>query len=160
MVNEDIDADARAVEGKPRPSSRVPLDRERILAAALSYIEEHGLPQLSMRKLGAELGVEGMSLYRYVPGREALLDGIVESIIDEMYLDEDVLHEPTHGWQDFLQRLAHGVRRTALSHPRAFPLVASRPPEAPWLPPRYAVCAGSKRSWTVSRARDSATTRQ
>ena len=91
MANEDIDADARAVEGKPRPSSRVPLDRERILAAALSYIEEHGLPQLSMRKLGAELGVEGMSLYRYVPGREALLDGIVESIIDEMYLDEEVL---------------------------------------------------------------------
>ena len=83
----------------------------------------------------AELGVEGMSLYRYVPGREALLDGIVESIIDEMYLDEDVLHKPEHGWQDFLQRFAHGVRRIALSHPRAFPLVASRPPEAPWLRP-------------------------
>ena len=74
MGNEDSDADARAIAGKPQPSTRVPLDRERILAAALSYIEEHGLPQLSMRKLGAELGVEGMSLYRYVPGREALLD--------------------------------------------------------------------------------------
>jgi AcrR family transcriptional regulator len=135
MGYEDSDADARAVAGKAQPSTRVPLDRERILAAALSYIEEHGLPQLSMRKLGAELGVEGMSLYRYVPGREALLDGIVESIIDEMSLDEDVLREPEHGWQDYLQRLAHGVRRIALSHPRAFPLVASRPPEAPWLRP-------------------------
>jgi AcrR family transcriptional regulator len=135
MVNKDIDADVRAVEGKPRPSSRVPLDRDRILAAALSYIEEHGLSQLSMRKLGSELGVEGMSLYRYVPGREALLDGIVETIIDEMSLDEDVLPKPEYGWQDFLQRFAHGVRRLALSHPRAFPLVASRPPEAPWLRP-------------------------
>jgi AcrR family transcriptional regulator len=135
MGNEDSDADARAIAGKPQPSTRVPLDRERILAVALSYIEERGLPQLSMRKLGAELGVEGMSLYRYVPGREALLDGVVESVVDEMYLDDDVLQEPTHGWQDYLQRLAHGVRRTALSHPRAFPLVASRPPEAPWLRP-------------------------
>jgi AcrR family transcriptional regulator len=90
---------------------------------------------LSMRKLGAELGVEGMSLYRYIPGREELLDALVETIIDEMYVDEDVLGSPEHGWQDFLQRLAHGVRRVALSHPRAFPLVASRPPEAPWLRP-------------------------
>ncbi|MFL6134665.1 MAG: WHG domain-containing protein, partial [Nocardioidaceae bacterium] len=32
-------------------------------------------------------------------------------------------------------RLAHGVRRVALAHPKAFPLVASRPPEAPWLRP-------------------------
>jgi AcrR family transcriptional regulator len=135
MASEDIDADARAVAGRPQPSSRVPLDRERIIATALGYIEQHGLPSLSMRKLGAELGVEGMSLYRYVPGREALLDGIVESIIDEMSLDEDVLEKPEHGWQDFLQRFAHGVRRVALSHPRAFPLVASRPPEAPWLRP-------------------------
>ena len=76
-----------------------------------------------------------MSLYRYVPGREALLDGIVETIIDEMSLDEDVLPKPEYGWQDFLQRFAHGVRRIALSHPRAFPLVASRPPKAPWLRP-------------------------
>ncbi len=135
MADDNIDADVRAIQGKPQPSTRVPLDRDRIIAAASSYIEEHGLPQLSMRKLGAELGVEGMSLYRYVPGREALLDAVVESIVDEMYADDDVLQSPDHGWQDFLQRLAHGVRRIALSHPRAFPLVASRPPEAPWLRP-------------------------
>ncbi len=135
MADEDVDTDVRAMKGKPQPSARVPLDRARIIAAASSYIEEHGLPQLSMRKLGAELGVEGMSLYRYVPGRDALLDALVETIIDEMYMDPDVLQVPEHGWQDFLQRLAHGVRRIALSHPRAFPLVASRPPEAPWLRP-------------------------
>jgi AcrR family transcriptional regulator len=49
--------------------------------------------------------------------------------------DDDVLEAPRDGWQDFLQRLAHGVRRVALAHPKAFPLVASRPPEAPWLRP-------------------------
>ncbi len=88
-----------------------------------------------MRRLGRSLGVEAMSLYRYIPGREELLDGVVDTIINEIYDDEDILDSPRHGWQDYLQRLAHGVRRIALTHPKAFPLVASRPPEAPWLRP-------------------------
>jgi len=130
-----IDADVHAVEGKAPPSSRVPLDRERILRAAIAFIEENGLRELTMRRLGSQLGVEAMSLYRYVPGRENLLDGVVETIIAQMYDDPDVLTAPRNGWQDFLQRLAHGVRRVALAHPCAFPLVASRPTEAPWIRP-------------------------
>lgn len=130
-----IDADAAAVDGNPVPSARIPLDRNRILTAAVNFIDDNGLLDLTMRKLGAMLGVEAMSLYRYVPGREELLDGVVDTIVSEMYDDEDVIHEPQDGWQDFLQRLAHGVRRIALAHPIAFPLVASRPPEAPWLRP-------------------------
>ena len=130
-----VDADASAVAGGPSPSAKVPLDRDRIIAAAISFIDESGLPGLTMRRLGAMLGVEAMSLYRYVPGREALLDGVVEGVMEEMRHDEDVLDAPRDGWQDFLQRLAHGVRRVALAHPRVFPLVASRPAEAPWLRP-------------------------
>jgi AcrR family transcriptional regulator len=129
------DADATMVAGNDPPSTRQPLGRARIVAAAISYIEEFGLSSLSMRRLGAELGVEAMSLYRYVPGRENLLDAVVETIMDEMNVDPETLTEPRDGWQDFLQRLAHGVRRVALAHPRAFPLVASRPVEAPWLRP-------------------------
>ncbi len=130
-----VDADAAIVAGDSPPSERKPLDRERIVAAAVEYIETHGLASLSMRRLGAMLGVEAMSLYRYVPGREELLDAVVKAIVDEMYTDEEILDSPRDGWQDFLQRLAHGVRRTALAHPLAFPLIASRPPEAPWLRP-------------------------
>lgn len=130
-----VDADAAIVEGSAPPSARVPLDRERIVAAAVTFIDEHGLPGLTMRRLGAILGVEAMSLYRYVPGREDLLDAVVETIVDEMRQDDEVLDSPRDGWQDFLQRLAHGVRRVALTHPKAFPLVASRPAEAPWLRP-------------------------
>jgi AcrR family transcriptional regulator len=130
-----MDADADVVAGNPPPSFRTPLDRERIVAAAISFIDEFGLPGLTMRRLGSILGVEAMSLYRYVPGRESLLDAVVEAIVDEMRVDEDVIDAPTDGWQDFLQRLAHGVRRIALAHPRVFPLVASRPAEAPWLRP-------------------------
>ncbi|GAB3653383.1 hypothetical protein GCM10027596_03720 [Nocardioides korecus] len=130
-----LDADADLVEGRALPSDRVALDRDRILLAALDHIDELGLPGLTMRRLGQRLGVEAMSLYRYVPGKEELLDGVVEILLAQLYDDDDVRQSPTDGWQDFLQRLAHGVRRVALTHPRAFPLVASRPPEAPWLRP-------------------------
>ena len=129
------DADARAVAGLEALSERQPLTRERIVAAAVEFIDIHGLPGLTMRRLGNELGVEAMALYRYVPGKEELLDAVVETLVVRMEHDVDVLSSPRDGWQDFLIRLAHGVRRVALEHPRAFPLVASRPAEAPWLRP-------------------------
>ena len=117
------------------PPHRRPLDRDTIVQAGLAYIDDAGMAGLTMRRLGGRLGVEAMALYRHVPSKEDLLDAIVEAMVDEMRADEQVLDSPVHGWQDFLQRLAHGVRRVALAHPRAFPLVASRPPEAPWLRP-------------------------
>jgi AcrR family transcriptional regulator len=130
-----VDADARVASGQEPPSQRVPLSRERVVTAAVEFIEDEGLPALMMRRLGEQLGVEAMSLYRYVPSREDLLDAVVEHILVQMQQDTDVIDAPEHGWQDFLQRLAHGVRRVALAHPKAFPLVASRPLEAPWLRP-------------------------
>jgi AcrR family transcriptional regulator len=130
-----VDADAAVVAGEVPPSERVALTRARVVSAAVAFIDEHGLPGLTMRRLGEVLGVEAMSLYRYVPGREELLDAVVGQIIDQMEHDDEVFDAPVHGWQDFVQRMAHGVRRVALDHPKVFPLVASRPPEAPWLRP-------------------------
>ncbi|MEI4273761.1 TetR/AcrR family transcriptional regulator C-terminal domain-containing protein [Klenkia sp. LSe6-5] len=115
--------------------TRVPLDRERIVRGAIEFIDTQGLPLLTMRRLGAALGVEAMSLYRYVPSRDELLDAVVETVVDELFADDDVLLAPEHGWQDYLQRLAHGVRRIALAHPAVFPLVATRPSAAPWVRP-------------------------
>ncbi|SHH34917.1 TetR/AcrR family transcriptional regulator [Geodermatophilus nigrescens] len=126
---------ATVVPAGPPTGVRAPLDRRRILGAAIAFIDRHGLAALTMRRLGAELGVEAMALYRYVPGREQLLDGVVETVIDELYGDPDVHMEAAGGWQDYLQRLAHGVRRIALAHPEVFPLVATRPPAAPWVRP-------------------------
>ena len=123
---------AAAGEGT-RPTG---LDRTRILRAAVAFIDEHGLAALTMRRLGASLGVEAMALYRYVPGREDLLDGVVNMVVETLFDDGDDLSPGQHhGWQDYLMRLAHGVRRIALAHPSVFPLVASRPPAAPWVRP-------------------------
>lgn len=118
--------------GRPGRSG---LDTRRILDAAVLFIDEYGLRALTMQRLGAYLGVEGMALYRYVPGREALLDGVVEAVVDELFGDPEVHLEAHAGWVDYLQRLAHGLRRIALSHPEVFPLVATRPPAAPWVRP-------------------------
>jgi AcrR family transcriptional regulator len=120
----------------PPGAGRTGLDRRRVLGAAIEFIDRHGLEALTMRRLGAHLGVEAMALYRYVAGRDQLLDGVVETVIDELYGDPDVHLAASHGWQDYLQRLAHGVRRIALAHPEVFPLVASRPPAAPWVRPQ------------------------
>ncbi len=117
--------------GERRPG----LDQQRIVEAAVRFIDEHGLRDLTMRRLGSYLEVEGMALYRYVPGREALLDGVVETVVDELFGDPDVHLEAHAGWVDYLQRLAHGLRRIALAHPEVFPLVATRPPAAPWVRP-------------------------
>ncbi|SDY30333.1 transcriptional regulator, TetR family [Modestobacter sp. DSM 44400] len=114
------------------------LDRERILWTAVEFIDRHGLAALTMRRLGAQLGVEAMALYRYVPGREDLLDGVVDSVVETLFDNEDgddLYIEDHSGWQDYLMKLAHGVRRIALAHPSVFPLVASRPPAAPWVRP-------------------------
>jgi AcrR family transcriptional regulator len=116
-------------------ATRPPLTRRRVLEAARALIEERGLPELTMRTVGQRLGVEAMSLYRYVPNREGLLDGVVELVVDELYGDPEVQLVARDGWEDYLRRLAHGVRRIALAHPRVFPLVATRPPAAPWVRP-------------------------
>lgn len=117
------------------PSGRGTLNHEAIIEAAVRFMDEHGILPLTMRRLGAELGVEAMALYRYLPSRDAVLDGVVDAVMVELYDDPDVHPDAAASWQDYLQRLAHGVRGVALLHPQIFPLVATRPPSAPWLRP-------------------------
>lgn len=111
------------------------LSRESILEAAIAFVDEHGLAKLTMRRLGAACGVEAMALYRYVHSRGDLLTGIVDHIVDRLYTNQLAARRQEDGWQDYLQRLAHGVRRIALEHPEVFPLVATEAPEAPWVRP-------------------------
>lgn len=117
----------------PTRGSRPRLDRARIVQAAIASIDEHGVQGLTMRRLGQELGVEAMSLYRYVSGREDLLEAVVEQLLDGVTDRVDAQGFTT--WQGYLQALAHEIRRAALTHPAAFPLAASRHPAAPWLRP-------------------------
>jgi AcrR family transcriptional regulator len=102
---------------------RTPLSRDRILHAALALIDRDGLDALTMRGLGAELGVEGMALYRHVGSKERLLDGVVEVLLAELELPT----APAGSWEEAWVALAHSYRRLALDHPGAFRLLALRP---------------------------------
>lgn len=112
-----------------------PLSRQRIVETAVDFIDTYGPAQLTMRKLAAELGFEAMSLYRYVPSRDELIDAVVSSVIDDPLERPELVPSAASSWQDFLARLATAVRTAALEHPRVFPLVASRPPAAGWIRP-------------------------
>jgi AcrR family transcriptional regulator len=114
---------ATAATGGARSAARPRLTRERVLRAALDYADAHGLAALSMHKLGAELGVKGMSLYSYVASKEELLDGVVEAMLAE-------LEFPAAGrmdWQDALRGYARAVRGVICRHPAVAPLLAGRP---------------------------------
>jgi TetR/AcrR family transcriptional regulator, tetracycline repressor protein len=116
-----------------RPAKGLSLNR--IVDETLALIDEQGIAAASMRVVGERLGVQAMSLYRYVDSREQLFDLVVERVVDELSADDEVHMHPVAGWRDYLARLARGVRRYALAHPHAFPLVATRPTEAPWVNP-------------------------
>ena len=131
-----MDDHARRPTSATAETARPGLSRDRILATAIDFIDERGLTALTMRRLGNVLGVEAMSLYRYVNGREDLLEGIVDRMVAELHLrSDDALVTATEGWQAYLQWLAHGVRSLAREHPKVFPLIATRHPAAPWLRP-------------------------
>lgn len=114
-------------------SSSRGLSRELIVQTALEMIDESGAQGLSMRILAHRLDTEAMSLYRHVHGKEDLLEAVVALLMSD--LTSTLEKETGQHWQAFLQTVAHEVRRIAVAHPLAFPLVATRHPAAPWLRP-------------------------
>jgi AcrR family transcriptional regulator len=127
---------AHTARSAPGALGRPSLSREQIIENAIDVVDRHGLTALTMRRLGQELGVEAMSLYRYVNSREDLLEGIVDQMIAQLHLRPGHAPlQPTDDWQAYLRWLAHRVRELARTHPNAFPLIATRHPAAPWLRP-------------------------
>jgi TetR/AcrR family transcriptional regulator, tetracycline repressor protein len=126
------DRSAQLSRGRSR-GRRLSLDR--IVTVTLRLIDEQGMAAASMRGIAGELGVEPMSLYSYVANRDELFDQVVERVVDELSHDPQVRLRPDEGWRAYLAGMAHGVRRYAIGHAHAFPLVATRPSEAPWVNP-------------------------
>jgi TetR/AcrR family transcriptional regulator, tetracycline repressor protein len=116
-----------------RPGRGLSLDR--IVTVTLELVDEQGIGAATMRGVSSRLGVRSMSLYRYVQDRDELFDAVVERIVNELADDPEVQPRPVDGWRPYLTGMAHGVRRYARAHPHAFPLVATRPPAAPWVNP-------------------------
>ena len=101
-------------ETRSSEERRSPLSRERVLQAAVELADRGGLDALSMRKLGQELGVEAMALYRHVRDKDDLLDGIVEVIVGEIESSQ-----PGDDWRRALRDQVMAAREVMLRHPWA-----------------------------------------
>jgi TetR/AcrR family transcriptional regulator, tetracycline repressor protein len=125
----------RARGGHGRRSRPGGLSLDLIVTTTLELMDEQGIGAATMRAVSSRLGVRSMSLYRYVQDRDELFDAVVERIVNELADDPEVQPRPVDGWRPYLAGMARGVRRYARAHPHAFPLVATRPPSAPWVNP-------------------------
>jgi AcrR family transcriptional regulator len=100
--------------------------RELVLATALEIIDRDGADALSMRRLGAALERDPMVLYRHAPGKTALLDGVVETVLAQLSVDPA---DPD--WTAQLRVVARDYRALALAHPNVVPLLVTRPLATP-----------------------------
>lgn len=105
-------------------ADRPPLSRQRIAQTALTMISEFGYSKLSMRKLGAELGVEAMSLYHYVANKDDLLDAVLDELYDAIELPEQ-LADPE--WESALRIALRSFNKVLNDHPSSLELFVSRP---------------------------------
>ena len=108
-------------EVSTRTTERVPLNRERVLAGAMTVADAGGIGALTIRSLAQELGVKPMSVYHYVAGK----DEIIDSIVDLVYSEIDL---PIAGadWRTEMIRRANSARQVLVGHPWATALLQSR----------------------------------
>jgi len=100
---------------------RAPLNRDRVLRAAVALADGSGIDAISMRKLAQHLGVVPMALYKHVANKEELLDGMVEAVIGEI--------EPPPagaGWRDAVRQRVLSARQVLLRHPWASRVIETR----------------------------------
>jgi AcrR family transcriptional regulator len=105
---------------------RQPLSRERVVRAAMALADAGGIDALTMRRLGDELGVEAMSLYKHVANKDDLIDGMTDAVFAEIELPSG-----TTDWRTAMRERAVSVRAALSRHPWATPLMQSRTSPGP-----------------------------
>jgi AcrR family transcriptional regulator len=106
--------------------ARTPLNRERVLRAAIALADSAGFESLTMRRLGEELGVEAMSLYKHVANKSDLLDGMTDAVFGEIELPA-----PGTPWRAAMRDRALSARAALNRHPWATALMSSRTSPGP-----------------------------
>ncbi len=102
-----------------KPRSRTPrgLDRAAILEAAFALFDEAGEAGFSVRKVGAAMGIDPMTVLHHFKSKEELLRQIADRALGSIELPK-----PSGSWQDDLKNVADAYRRLAHRHPRLFHL--------------------------------------
>ncbi|MEU1998023.1 TetR/AcrR family transcriptional regulator C-terminal domain-containing protein [Nocardia gamkensis] len=117
----------RSVVGRSKRARR-DLTRTEVLEAAVVLVERDGIAALTMRRLAAEVGVEPMSLYNHVTDKEAVLDGMVDVVLDRL-----TLPQTSADWEADVLAFAHAFRAVARRYPTTAPLVLTRQTYSPAL---------------------------
>ncbi|HEX4559324.1 MAG TPA: TetR/AcrR family transcriptional regulator C-terminal domain-containing protein [Mycobacterium sp.] len=102
------------------------INRSLILQTALRIIDRDGVEGLSMRRLSDAVGRDPTVVYRHVPNKAAVLDGVVEIVLAQLAVDT-----ADADWAAQLRIVAHEFRRLALTHPNVVPLMVTRPLATP-----------------------------
>ncbi|MGK5678193.1 GntR family transcriptional regulator [Actinoplanes sp. URMC 104] len=104
------------------------LSRDRIVRTAVAFADEHGMAELTMRRLAAELGVATMALYRHVAGRDELVIGMIDVAIGAIRLPR----RPPPDWRVALELCAREQWAAFQRHPWLGPSMSlTRPQLAP-----------------------------
>jgi AcrR family transcriptional regulator len=117
------------IPAEPAERSRLSqpgMSTDRIMAAALQIVDTEGSHALTMRRLGQALDRKVMTLYRYIPSKDALLDGVVARVLTDLAVNPGAAD-----WRQELRDLAISFRALALAHPHAVPLLVTRPLTSP-----------------------------
>jgi AcrR family transcriptional regulator len=98
---------------RPARGPKPAYSRAQITEAAVRIADAEGLEAATMRRIAAEIGAGAMSLYRYVPSR----DNLIELMADRLMGEIDVTDMPSGDWRADLTRYADGLRAMWLRHP-------------------------------------------
>jgi AcrR family transcriptional regulator len=107
--------------------TRAPLSRERILRTAVALADQGGVEAASMRKIAQELGVVPMALYKHVAGKDELLDGMIDVVVEE--IDPPSTDEVE--WKAAVRQRILSARQALLRHPWASRVMESRTEPTP-----------------------------
>lgn len=98
---------------RPARGPKPAYSRAQITEAAVRIADAEGLEAATMRRIAAEIDAGAMSLYRYVPSRDDLIDLIADHLMGEI----DVAGLPSGDWRADLTHYADGMRAMWLRHP-------------------------------------------
>ncbi|HEV7626713.1 MAG TPA: TetR/AcrR family transcriptional regulator C-terminal domain-containing protein [Streptomyces sp.] len=104
------------------------LNRERIVACALALVDAEGLAAVSTRRLAAELGVSGPSLYNHFRNKDEILDAVADMVCAQV--DVSMFTDATE-WRQALVSWARSYRAALAAHPNIVPFLAQGPGRRP-----------------------------
>ena len=107
-------------------NARPSLSRDQVLDGAVALADDVGIDALTIRRLATALGTKPMSIYRHVPSKEQIIDGMVERVFAE------IERPPADGdWIDALRRRCLSAKAALNRHPWAAPLMEARTSPGP-----------------------------